>query len=319
MTKRIGLEEGGERHIRVANAPCSWGTIEGRGSGIPFERMLDELATTGYVGTELGDYGYMPTEPDRLVEELGKRDLVMLGAFIGVELRRPGSVDEARPRLTAVASLLAATRNPEASPYLILADDNGRSPSRHRHAGRITRDLGLSRDEWNTFTRNAEDVARIVCDAAGLETVFHPHCAGYVETPDETERFLNDTDPELLGIVFDTGHYVYGSGEADTNGRSAVAGLERFWERVPYVHFKDCEPRVAGSAREEGWDYTTAVRRGVFCELGEGSVDFAAVLAFLRKHGYEGWITVEQDVLPGTGTPKESARRNRDYLRTLGL
>lgn len=309
----------GGREIGVANAPCSWGTIEGFGSDVPYDRMLDELVATGYAGTELGDYGYMPTDPTALAEELRSRDLIMLGAFQGVDLRRPDALEDARPRLVALAELLAGVQDPARPPYLILADDNGRDPVRRSHAGRITPDLGLSEEEWRSFARNAEDVARLVRDVAGLRTLFHPHCAGFVETPDETARLLELTDPALVNIVFDTGHYVYGSGEPDPDGHSALRGLERFWGRVPYVHFKDCHPAVARDARRKGLDYGAAVRRGVFCELGEGSVDFAAVVSFLRSHGYDDWITVEQDVLPGMGTPKESARRNRQYLAALGL
>ncbi|HWQ14307.1 MAG TPA: TIM barrel protein, partial [Roseiflexaceae bacterium] len=96
-------------------------------------------------------------------------------------------------------------------------------------------------------------------------------------------------------------------------------GLERFGERIWYVHFKDCAPAVAERARAEGWDYFTAVRHGLFCELGRGAVDFPAVAAWLRARGYRGWITVEQDVLPGMGAPRESARRNREYLASIGL
>jgi inosose dehydratase len=177
--------------------------------------------------------------------------------------------------------------------------------------------MGLSHDEWATYARGAERVARAVRDETGLRTVFHHHCAGFVETPDEIARFLELTDPSLVGLVFDTGHAVYGSGGAD--GHAVVAALDRFADRVWYIHFKDCEPRVAARAREEGWDYFEAVRRGVFCELGRGCVDFPAVTAWLRARGYQGWITVEQDVLPGMGAPKESAARNREYLRSIGL
>jgi len=85
------------------------------------------------------------------------------------------------------------------------------------------------------------------------------------------------------------------------------------------VHFKDCDPDVARAAREEQWDYHTAVRRGIFCELGRGVVPFGAVLDALGARQYSGWIVVEQDVLPGLGTPAASAGRNRDYLRRLGF
>ncbi|HZJ08814.1 MAG TPA: hypothetical protein VFD39_03905, partial [Trueperaceae bacterium] len=94
--------------IRVANAPCSWGTIEGFGEKTPWHTMLDELAATDYAGTELGDYGFMPTDPQRLSEELNARGLVMLGGFEGVPLRQPGVVKSRRERLLTVARLLAS-------------------------------------------------------------------------------------------------------------------------------------------------------------------------------------------------------------------
>jgi inosose dehydratase len=157
-----------------------------------------------------------------------------------------------------------------------------------------------------------------VAGETGLRTLFHHHCAAWVETPDEIARFLDATDPALIGLVFDTGHYTYGTGLPDA-GSAALAGLRRFWGRVPYVHLKDCHPGVAARARAEGWDYTRAVAEGVFCELGLGSVDLPGVLAFLAERGYDDWLTVEQDVLPGMGEPKASAARNRATLRALAL
>ncbi|HEV2448124.1 MAG TPA: TIM barrel protein, partial [Candidatus Sulfopaludibacter sp.] len=141
---------------------------------------------------------------------------------------------------------------------------------------------------------------------------FHHHCAGYVETPAEIATFLELTDPRNIGLVFDTGHYTYGSG-----GAGVVEALDRYAERIWYVHFKDCDPRVAAQAHAEQWDYFTALRHGVFCELGKGSVDFPAVLRWLAARGYQGYVLVEQDVLPGMGAPRESARRNREYLRSI--
>jgi inosose dehydratase len=74
---------------------------------------------------------------------------------------------------------------------------------------------------------------------------------------------------------------------------------------------------VARRARAEQWDYFTALRHGVFCELGKGCVDFPALLQRLAARSYDGYVLVEQDILPGMGTPKESARRNREYLRSI--
>lgn len=309
--------------IRVGNAPCSWGSLEFeglQGKAIGYAQMLDELAATGYRGTELGDWGFMPTDPAALHKELESRRLTMLGAFVPVALKDAAAHEPGVAKAVQVATLLAAVHQRSGSdtpPFLVLADDNGSDPVRTRNAGRITREMGLSDTQWTTFAQGANRVAAAVKERTGLRTVFHHHCAGYVETPDEIATFLDRTDRELIGLVFDTGHLTFGS----SRGTPAVVleALDRFADRVWYMHFKDCEPHLAERARAEGWDYFTAVKHGVFCELGRGCVDFPAVLDWLRRRNYQGWALVEQDVLPGLGSPKESAQRNRDYLRSIGL
>ncbi|MEI7643560.1 MAG: TIM barrel protein [Chloroflexales bacterium] len=307
--------------IYVGNAPCSWGTLEFaglEGERISYPRMLDELGATGYTGTELGDWGYLPTTPAVLRAELAGRGLSLTGAFVPVALRDHAAHAPGVESALRVARLLAAaSEGAETRPFLVLADRNGDDRVRTAWAGRVRPDQSFGLDEWRIFARGAEAVARAVRDETGLRTVFHHHCAGFVETPAEIAALLDLTDPALLGLVFDTGHYVYGAGATD--GAAALEGLERFAERVWYVHFKDCDPQVAAQARAGGIDYFTAIRRGLFCELGRGCVDFAAVTGWLRGHDYHGYITVEQDVLPGMGAPVESARRNRAYLRGVGL
>ena len=299
--------------MQIANAPCSWGVLEHAESRdrAGYRRMLDELAATGYTGTELGDWGFMPTQPEALRAELLSRDLTMLGAFVGVALDDEAAHAEGEERAVRTARLLAAVAG-ATPPVLVLADANGTVPMRVACAGRITPDQMLPTDRWPIYARGAERIARAVLEQTGLRTVFHPHCAGWIETPDETARLLELTDPALIGLCFDTGHHTYGGGDA-------LDGLRRFGERISYVHFKDCSAAIAARARAEGWDYQEAVRQGVFCELGQGQVDFPAALVHLRSLSYDGWITVEQDVLAGMGTPKESAARNREYLRSIGV
>jgi inosose dehydratase len=308
--------------IRVANAPCSWGSLEFEGmeGEIPYGQMLDELRDIGYVGTELGDWGYMPTDPAALKEELARRKLAMVGAFVPVALKYPHKHSSGEADALKVGRLLAAvidSRREAQSPFLILADANGTDPVRTSYAGRVTPEMGLSPSEWETFARGAERIAHAVREETGLLTAFHHHCGGYVETPAEIARFLDMTDPGLLGLVFDTGHFLYGSGSID--GQVVQDGLNRFGSRIMHMHFKDCQPQVAQHARTEGWDYFKAVQHGVFCELGRGNVPFGIVAEWLRVHDYHGWIVVEQDILPGMGSPKASAQRNRAFLSTLAL
>ena len=116
-------------------------------------------------------------------------------------------------------------------------------------------------------------------------------------------------------MVFDTGHFLYGSGTND--GNLVLEALETFKSRLWYVHYKDCSPSIATQAREQHWTYKEAIEHGIFCELGQGSVDFAAVTQKLEALNYQGWICVEQDVLPGMGEPKASAQRNRQHLAVV--
>ena len=297
--------------IKIANAPCSWGVLEFdlEGETAGYAQVLDEMQAAGYAGTELGDWGFMSTEPTQLNKEIEARNLEMLGAFVQVDFSNPGAHTAGAETAVRIAKLLAATGT---APFIIAADENGRNPIRTQNAGRIRPEEGLSDEQWAVFAAGVEHVARAVRDETGVRCVFHHHCAGFVETPAEIEKLLALTDPELIGLCFDTGHYVFGGGDA-------VEGVRKHASRIWHFHLKDHEPKVAAQARQNEWDYFASVRNGIFCELGKGNVDFPAVLKELEKAGYDGWGVVEQDVLPGMGSPKESAARNRAYLRTLGV
>ncbi|MCX6046999.1 MAG: sugar phosphate isomerase/epimerase [Chloroflexi bacterium] len=308
-------------NIQIGNAPCSWGTLEfGEmgGNRLTPTRMLDELAEAGYTGSELGDWGFMPTDPTVLTQEYAHRHLTITGAYVGVALEDPAKVGEGEAVVMQTARLLAAVADglkTQVRPFIVLAGDNGADPVRTKNAGRVTPEMALSPTQWRTFADNANRIARQVCEETGLRTVFHAHCAGFVETPDEIAHLLAMTDPAWLGLVFDTGHYAFGAGSCAT----VLEALDRFADRIWYMHYKDCHPSVMAQAKRQQWDYFEAVRQGVFCELGQGCVDFPAVTAWLRQRHYTGFITVEQDVLPGMGAPKESAIRNRAYLQSIGL
>jgi len=297
--------------MKVANAPCSWGVLEFdlEGQSAGYAQVLDEIAQSGYAGTELGDFGFMPTDPIVLRQELGRRNLSMLAAFVPIDLSNPAAHADSVEQALRMATLLSQVSD---NPFIVLSDENGKNETRRKLAGRIEKVNQLTDQQWKTFTTQAEFIAAAVFDKTEVKTVFHHHCGGFVETPEEIERFLQGTDPLLLGLCLDTGHYTFGGGNASK-------ALDKFADRIWHVHFKDCQPEIAQKSRTQGWDYFESVKNGVFCELGQGEVDFGALVALLKKQDYTGWIVVEQDVLPGMGSPLESAIRNRKYLQKLGL
>lgn len=297
--------------MKIANAPCSWGILEFGldGNTHTYQKMLDEMSETGYQGTELGDWGFLPTDPQKLSKELQSRNLSLVGAFVPINFINPDDHHAGLQLALKTAKLLSEVDPKNA--HLVLSDDNGTNLTRTRNAGRILPEHGLTEKQWQTYTKGVQNIAQAVLKETGVECVFHHHCAGYVETPDEIEIFLNMTDPDLIGLCYDTGHYAFGGGNPSE-------GLKKYSSRISHVHFKGWDPKIDKLTKDNEWDYFEAVKNGIFCELGQGAIDFETILEELNEN-YSGWIVVEQDVLPGMGKPKESARRNRKFLNTIGI
>jgi len=298
--------------IQVANAPISWGIMEHveYPKEYPYTRVLDELVEAGYRGTELGPYGFLPADPAVLRKELDKRSLTLCSAFIDLELGNEAAHKEAFADLERSAKLISAA----GAKLLILSDRI--TPDRNAVSGRRAEANAISWSEpqWKVA---AQAIREIIdrCKAMGLRVAFHHHAGGHVETPEETDRLLSLFPADQLGLCLDTGHYVYGGGDA-------VAFLEKQVARVWCVHLKDVYEKKIEEARRARMNFHEAVRHGIFAPVGKGSVDFGQVLSLLKTGGFNGWVVVEADVLPGgvgADAPLANAISGREYLRKLGI
>lgn len=298
--------------IKIANAPCSWGALEFEleGKSLGYQQVLSEMVETGYAGTELGDWGFMPSQPEELKKALDEKKLQLLGAFVPVALAKEDAHFAGVGQALKTAGLMYDAGYKNA--FIVLADENGSVGVRTNNAGRVTSEMGLTETQWKIFAAGAEKVAKAVKDKFGMRTVFHHHCGGYVETPQEIDKLMELTDPKLLGLCLDMGHYAFGGGDP-------VEALKKYYPRIWHVHFKDFDPKVGEEAAKNGYNYFKSVEKGVFCELGKGNVDFNSIVNILKEKAYNGWVVVEQDVLPGMGSPKKCAASNRQYIKSLGL
>ncbi len=293
--------------IKVGNAPVSWGImeVEGWGGQKPYDELLDELAQAGYSGTELGPYGYFPSEPELLSREISARKLEMVAAFVPIPLVRPEAHEAAFQEAVKTAGLLAAT----GARLILLAD--AMSEERMTVAGRVdSKHDGMNDAEWENAIRILTRVAE-ACRGLGLNTAFHHHAGTYIETPDEIARLCRSVDPKLIGLCLDTGHFYYGGGDP-------VEAAQRYGESIRHLHLKDVQKPVLEQVRQEGIGFLDAVRRGVFCELGQGAVNIREVIKGLTNNGYSGWAIVEQDTDARQAgvDPFASAVRSRQYLRS---
>ncbi len=296
--------------IRIGTAPISWGACEIPywGDQLPYARVLDEMAQCGYAGTELGPWGYLPTDAATLRRELSARGLALAGAFCPVTLHEASRRDESLRSARATIALLAEL----GAPVLVLAEAG--DPRRAALAGRVPSDGSASfdDDQWARFCDGANEVARFARER-GLITAFHPHAASYVEAPREIELLLAGTDPDLVGLCLDTGHVAYGGGDVAYVARAHA-------KRIRHVHLKDLRSEVHASAVARGIEFRSAVGEDVFAPLGAGSLDLGGVLRALVEARYDGWLIVEQDVRIGVSpraAPKADATRSRAFLREI--
>ena len=291
--------------LRLASAPVSWGIFEFEGiePRYRWSQVLDEIAATGYEGTELGPYGYLPTDPELLGRELQSRGLQLLSAFVPVDLVQPQAHAAGLQTALKVGRLLQAL----GARHLVLADHNGALPELVRGAGR-RRGSYLSSSQWDVVAAGVNLIASGLREQLGLEVVFHHHCAGVVETPEETAELLERTE---VGLCLDTGHWHYAGGDV-------LQCLRQWGSRISYLHLKDCDGAVAARCRQQQVDYFGAVRAGLFCPLGQGEVPFPALFQQLKALNYEGWAVVEQDVLvDNLDAPCRFSQQNRAYLAGL--
>ncbi|MGI8995057.1 MAG: TIM barrel protein [Pyrinomonadaceae bacterium] len=295
-------------NIKVGNAPVSWGVMEVADWGelIPYRQVLDEIAEAGYAGTELGPYGYFPTEPNELTPELSARGLQLVASFVPIPLAHTERHEAGYQEAMKVAQLLAQS----GARLIVLADEM--SEARMTVSGRVdeSRD-GMSNAQWDGAAHILRRIAE-ACRELGLSAVFHHHAGTFVETPKEIARLCESTDPDLLGLCLDTGHYFFGGGDP-------VDAVRWYGARIRHLHLKDVQLPVLEAARRDGVGFLEAVRRGVFCELGEGAVDLNRVIQDMTAGGYSDWAIVEQDVDTRNADvkPLESAIRSRQYLRNM--
>jgi inosose dehydratase len=289
----------------IGSAPDSWGVwYADDPQQTPWERFLDEVAEAGYTRIELGPYGYLPTDPERLKDELAVRGLEVTAGTIFEHLHRADSWDEVHSTVSAVAELTRAM----GAEHLVVIPDFWRDPD----TGTVLEPSELTDQEWPAYAAQVDRLAKAIRDDFGLRFQFHPHADSHVDTQANVERFLQETDPSLVTLCLDTGHISYCGGDN-------LRLIRDYPERIGYVHLKQVDPAVVEKVHAEGIGFGEAVRMGAMCEPPRGVPELGPILDALAGLDAELFAIVEQDMYPcPVDQPLPIATRTLAYLRTCG-
>jgi inosose dehydratase len=294
-------------NLHLGTAPDSWGVwFPDDPHQVPWHQYLDEVAAAGYTATELGPYGYLPTNPAQLRDELGRRALTLSGGTAGTHLHRAGdSLSEALAECRPVAALLAEMD----APYVITL------PAMYTdlYTGELLEPRELTSDQWASLGTGHSELGRVLQEESGVRQMFHPHADTHVDANDSIGRFLESTDPATVALCLDTGHVAYAGGD----NHAIVA---KYGDRVGYVHLKSVDPNVLATVRRDGMSFAQAVQQGAMVEPAQGEPEMPPLLAELDALGVPLWAVVEHDMYPApVGAPLPIATRTNRYYTGCGL
>jgi inosose dehydratase len=288
---------------RIAGAPITWGVCEVPGWGVMLsaDRVLGEMRSLGITATELGAPGFLPRDPDALVEVLSRNNVQLVGGFVPLVLHDPGQRDPTLADARSTAELFAAAGATMFVTAVVV--DAGWAPRRE-----------LSAAEWQHLVGMLGELDEL-CAEYGLTQALHPHVGTLVETADDVATMLERSD---VRWCLDTGHLLIGGYDP---AKFAVDAADR----VVHAHLKDVRGDVATRVGRGELSIRAGVAAGLFCPLGDGAAPIRATVDALEAAGYAGWYVLEQDTdlgaaepPPGTG-PVEAARASLEYLSRVYL
>jgi inosose dehydratase len=292
--------------IRVGTAPDSWGVwFPSNDRQPPWQRCLDEMSEAGYDGVELGPWGYLPNGYEELKTELDKRSLELVAGTTFCNYIDDNSVDAMCVKIKEIAELLV--KFPSAK-YIVMIQEMYTDELTGNDSETVPR--VLSEEQQKLLYKNIQKTCGFV-KKFGLIPALHPHVDCYIETEEQIENVLKNTDVDLC---FDTGHHAYSGGDP-------LKFYKKHHGRIPFLHIKECDMNIVKQARINKWSFAKAVANGAMCEPGFGSIDFKEFFDFMKQINYDGWVVVEQDMYPldNFDKPFEIAARTRKYLRGVGI
>jgi inosose dehydratase len=287
--------------ITIGTAPDSWGVwFPSDPEQVPPEVFLREVAEAGYEWIELGPYGYLPSDPVELSEQLEAHGLGVLAGTVFEHLHRPDSWDTVWTQVTDVAALTEAV----GGKHIVVIPDTWR----HHKTGEPVESRELTSEQWKQLATGLDELGRRILEEYGLRVQFHSHADSHVGYQPEIERLLESTNPEWLNLCFDTGHIAYYGGDC-------LELIEKYPDRIGYLHLKQVNPEIVSKVLDKDISFPEAVRMGAMIEPPLGVPEMPPLLEAVSALNRDIEGIIEHDLYPcAPELPLPIAKRTKDYL-----
>lgn len=289
--------------VKLAIAPIGWTNddLPELGGDVTFEQCISEMALSGFEGSEVGNK--YPRDPEVLHKALSLRGLKIASAWFSAFLTTKPFEETAQSFIEHRDFLH------EMGAKVIVVSEQGNSIQGQMETALFDCKPVFTNEEWKLLVDGLHQLGDLAAEK-GMKIVFHHHMGTGIQTIEEIERLMAETNPEKVSLLYDTGHLVF-------SGEDYLHLLNKYIDRIHHVHLKDVRIDVAHRVREGKFSFLKAVKAGVFTVPGDGVIDFKPVFEALSTAGYQGWIVVEAEQDPAVANPLEYALKARAYIREI--
>ena len=264
--------------FEIANSPCSWGVDYADSPDNPDpKKVFREIAEAGYEFSELGPYGYLQPDPQKILDFTENLNLKIIGSFIFDNLH----IESEHQRIKKTISKSCALLERINSKVFVIIDHI--TKERMETSGNQTLSVSLNNNDHKKMVNFINEIANMCFEEFGILPVLHPHAGSHIEYEYEIDRILNDVKSDHLALCLDTGHLHY----CKVDPYNAITKYEN---KIKYMHFKDINQNILNKVYEDKIDFDAAVKMGVFCPLGTGIIDFKKVYKKLDEISFSGCV-----------------------------
>lgn len=287
--------------VKLGIAPIAWTNddMPDLGKENTFEQCVSEMALAGFTGSEVGNK--YPKDPAELKKALDLRGVEICNQwFSSFLITKP--FEEVEKEARAQLAFLKAMGS-----KIIGFSEQSHSVQGQLDTPVFGRKYVMNDEEWDLLCTGLNKLGKIAKEEYGISLTFHHHMGTVVQTDAETQRMLDNTDPNYASLLYDSGHFAY-------SGEDPTAMVKKYIGRIKHVHLKDIRREVVDRVKAENLSFLDGVRAGAFTIPGDGCIDFEPIFKVLEDAGYEGYMLVEAEQDPAKANPLEYAIRARKYI-----